>query len=54
MSAIEEEGSHLNWADGLVIVVYFSFVLGVGLWVSQSHSLVIKIQFIICINDMLD
>ena len=30
------EGTALHWSDILVIIVYFAFVLFIGLWVSKT------------------
>ena len=37
------EGTALHWSDILVIIVYFAFVLFIGLWVSKKVISIFKV-----------
>ena len=37
------EGTALHWSDILVIIVYFAFVLFIGLWVSKKVIAIFKV-----------
>lgn len=53
MAVVDEipENTPLHWADYVVILIYFIFVIGVGIWVSLTqifHRSPLKDYFGVC------